>query len=243
MGSSWSQSGSNGEEEVVVRESFNVDRDVISARDWSAEELLGYTGIISSKVSLRSNMPSLYTSIPRCSSVACAVSLLISYDCATLFRPSVDFLQECMLGTELVYTPRVAFKAIRTHGVCSEEVYNSTQVDGKASRQAYVEASDCTGIEYWCVRYLSGIKRAIASGFPVLGCLELDSAPATENVEPSATGSVALVITGFDDLSSVLEVAHCDGSGTYGEVAYSAAGSLHSLWIVRGGAFENMLVD
>lgn len=222
----------------ISPESLNVDRDSFCPRDWNAEELLGYTGIISNKISLRSNMPELYTSVPKGSSVACALSLMISYDCATLFRPSVDFVQECMNDNDLVYTPRTAFKAVRTYGVCSEELYNATQVDGKASKQSYVEASDCTSIEYWRVQCLSGIKRAIANGFPVLGCLEV-----RDELDEELTGSVAFVIMGFDDDLAVLEIAHCEGTAGYGELAYRAAGSLHSLWVVRGGAFENMLID
>lgn len=238
----------------------NVARDVSSDKDWVFDT---FVGVISTNISLRSNMPPVY----ECSSdrsIACAMASLIAYDSQNQMNPSIDFIHynarldnSGALNTTDDMNVRSGFKALKRYGVCHADTFpNNEFYDITPGDTAYSEAELYKSIEYYTVyeNDLSELRKCIAMGFPVIFALEFfkssgigngDDCILTHSPENEVSiGSFAFVAIGYDDISGLIEFRNFRGESWgdsgYGFVNYDYMKKhAHSMWVLRTVTYDD----
>ena len=253
MGSSYSSSRQTTTPITEVHQA-NVVADVVSDKDWVFDT---FVGVISTKISLRSNMPPVY----ECSctrSIACAIASLIAYDSQNQMNPSIDFIHYNarldrngnLIDTDM--NVRSGFKALKRYGVCHADTFPNNEFydDITPGSASYSEAELYKSIEYYRVyeNDLSELRKCIAMGFPVIFALEFfessgiedeDNCVLTHSPEDDVSvGSFAFVAVGYDDLSGLIEFRNFRGESWgdngYGFITYNyMTKHAHSMWVVR----------
>lgn len=224
------------EDDQVGEDDFtSADRDSWSHRDWPFP--FQGIGILTSRCSLRQNVPPHFTPPNRGASVATATAMAIAYECfqpsGVSFRPSATCIQECMKEIGNANDFRSAFRAVKQFGVCSERAYESQAPDDE--EEYYYADNENYSLNYYSLDS-NDIKKAICLGFPVVGMLQ---------VAPTSEISHAIVIIGFDDDSETYEfVQNTRDDGGYGLLAYAdAEKTLHSLWMLRSTELRQSWFD
>lgn len=233
----------------------NVVADIPSDTDWVFDV---FVGVLSTNISLRSNMPPVYECSP-VKSIACALAALIAYDSQNQMNASIDFIhynarldKNRVLKSTDDMNVRSSFKALRRHGVChadtfpTEEFYDDI-FPGDAS---YNEAQLYKSFEYYRVynNDLFELRKCISMGFPVVFALQVFESSAIadgdncvlthlpENEVP--LGSFAFVAVGYNDISGLIEFRNFRGESWgdsgYGFISYNyMTMHAHSMWILR----------
>lgn len=242
MGIGYSTQDVQADQGFVTVEPGTLDicRDVSSHRDWI---FTADTGVLATRVSLRENMPRLYEHHIRGSSVSYAVAYILSYESVTLFRPSVEFIEEMTrnLGT---VSCRMAMKSVKRFGVCEESEYEPSETEPcYPSISSLMHAANFKKISYLSVDFKT-MRQAISMGYPVLMCLQQSDRAADD-----AERGVAVVVVAYDDASCTFEVLNCAGGElmfgvhhSYSVVPYSVVErDGHSMWIIKTAKYEEVL--
>lgn len=241
---------SNDTFEIVEPNIFDVSKDVDCQRDWT---FYADTGVLPTSTSLRMNMPRKYESDIQYSSISYALAYVVSYEAVTLFRPSVEFIDKTMKSL-CVNTPvssRMAIKAVQKFGVCEETAYSDD--NDFPSKECLLKAHNFNRIGYFKIRFET-IKKAICMGYPVVLCVEIFNnnqisedvikTPPGETVymgETKSLGSIAIIVTGYDDPSKSFEYINCVNS-EWGKCDYSVVKKYgHSMWVVKNAKCEDIL--
>lgn len=235
---------SDGNFENVEPNIFEVSKDVECERDWTFN---ADTGVLPASTSLRMNMPRKYGVDIQYSSISYAIAYVITYESVTLFRPSVEFIDKTMksLCANTPVSSRMAIKAIQKFGVCGETEYSDD--DGFPSRDCLLKAHNFNRIAYFRIRF-GTIKKAVCMGYPVVLCVEIfNNNQMSENaiIKPAdkttSMGSIAVVVTGYDDQSESFEYINCVNS-EWGNCDYSIIKKYgHSMWLVKHAKYEDIL--
>jgi hypothetical protein len=238
----------------------NVVRDVSSNKDWVFDT---FVGVISTNISLRSNMPPVYE-CPANRSIACAIASLIAYDSENLMSPSIDFLhynarldKNGVLSSSKKMNIRSGFKALKCYGVCHADTFPNNEFydDIAPCDTCYNEAEVYKSFEYYRVydNEISEVRKCIAMGFPVIFALELfeysgvgngDNFVLTHSPKNEAPiGSFAFIAVGYDDISCLIEFRNfrgeCWGDSGYGFIHYEYMKKhSHSMWVLRSEYVE-----
>lgn len=236
----------------------NVVKDVASNKDWVFDT---FVGVISTNISLRSNMPRVY----ECSSnksIACAIASLIAYDCQNQMNPSIDFIHyNARLDNDGVNNStndmnvRSGLKALKRHGVCHADTFHNNEFcdDIAPGDTAYSEADAYKSIEYYRVYGddLSELRKCIAMGFPVIFALEffessgIGNGVLTHSSENEVSiGSFAFVAVGYDDTLGLVEFrsfrGESWGDSGYGFIHYDYMKKhAHSMWVLRTVTYDD----
>ncbi len=235
---------------------FDVNKDVECERDWI---FTADTGVLPGSISIRMNMPSSYktqTNIEklRFSSISYAVAYVLSYDLVTLFRPSVEFIDKtmkslCVGKTQI--SSRMAIKSIQKFGVCEYSEYSDGEDSGGCddfpSKKCILKAHNFNRIAYFKVTFET-IKKAICMGYPVILCVEIfnnNQISVDTIINPidcsKSLGSIAIVVTGYDDCSNSFEYINCVNS-EWGKCDYSILKTYgHSMWVLKSTKYEDIL--
>lgn len=245
MGTTYSTSDSSSAEnfENVEPNIFDLSRDVECHRDWI---FFAETGVLPSAITLKSNMPRKYDVDVQYSSISYAIAYVISYESVTLFRPSVQFIDETMKSLNIV-SPRMAIKSIQKFGVCEENEYEKSDDSLFPSEECLLKAQNFKSIGYFKVKFET-MKKALCMGYPIIACLEiLDNHQILEyNVnklkeEAEVLGNVAIVVTGYNDTLSKFEYMNCVNS-EWGTCDYSVIKKYcHSMWVLKGLKYEEII--
>tara|TARA_B110000285_G_C14954178_1_gene528329 strand:- start:515 stop:943 length:429 start_codon:yes stop_codon:yes gene_type:complete len=139
----------------------------------------------------------------------------------------------------------MAIKAIQKFGVCGETEYSDD--DGFPSRDCLLKAHNFNRIAYFRIRF-GTIKKAVCMGYPVVLCVEIfNNNQMSENaiIKPAdkttSMGSIAVVVTGYDDQSESFEYINCVNS-EWGNCDYSIIKKYgHSMWLVKHAKYEDIL--
>jgi hypothetical protein len=228
--------------ESVEPNIYDVCKDVECHRDWKFH---ADTGVLPSSTSLKINMPEIYDVDIQYSSISYAIAYILSYESITLFRPSVKFIDTTMKHMDRTVCARMAIKSVQKYGVCEEKEY--VDDGGFPSKECLVKAHNFNRIGYYKIGFQT-IKKAICMGFPVILCLEIfDNNQISQNVihEPqnnnTSLGSIAILLTGFDDSSNTFEFLNCVTS-EWSTCNYSVIKEYgHSMWIVKISKIEDIL--
>ena len=233
--------------ETVEPNFFDVSKDVECDRDWT---FTADTGVLTSTTSLRMNMPRKYEVDIQHSSISYAIAYLLSYESVTLFRPSVQFIDQTMkylcVGNARV-SSRMTIKAVQKFGVCEENEYSESPDDSTfPSEECCLKAQNFNRIEYYKVRFET-IKKALCIGYPVVVCVEIfNNDQIREDViyEPkhksTSLGNIASLVTGYDDKSNSFEYMNCVNS-EWGNCDYSIVNKYgHSMWILKDSKYEDL---
>lgn len=234
---------------------FDVNKDVECERDWI---FTANTGVLPGSISIRMNMPRSYktqTNIEklRHSSISYAVAYVLSYDLVTLFRPSVEFIDKTMKSLcfgKTQISSRMAIKSIQKFGVCEETEYSDgedSECDDFPSQNCILKAHNFNRIAYFKVTFET-IKKAICMGYPVILCVEIfnnNQISVDTIIHPNnkikSLGSLAIVVTGYDDCSNSFEYINCVNS-EWGKCDYSIVKTYgHSMWILKSTKYEDIL--
>lgn len=232
--------------EEVEPNIFDVIKDVECDRDWT---FTTDTGVLTGSISLKINMPRKYEVDIQYSSISYAIAYIISYESVTLFRPSVIFIDKTMKSLCVGNTPvssRMAIKSIQKFGVCEENEYIPNS-DGFPSQECFLKAHNFNRIRYFKIRFET-IKKALCMGYPVVVCVQIfnNSQLSEDSInEPvdktTSLGSIAIVVTGYDDKSISFEYINCVNS-VWGNCDYSIINKYgHSMWILKNAKYEDIL--
>ncbi len=215
---------------------FDLRRDVECHRDWT---FIAETGVLPSSITLKSNMPCMYNVDVQYSSISYAVAYVLSYATVTLFRPSVQFIDQTMKSLNVV-SSRMAIKSIQKFGVCEESEYAESPDNFLfPSEECFLQAQNFKSIGYFKVKFET-MKRALCMGYPIIACLEIfnkDQIFEYNINEPKdradALGNIAIVVTGYDDTSLKFEYLNCVNS-EWGTCDYSIVKKYgHSMWVLK----------
>ena len=238
----------------------NVVRDVSSNKDWVFDT---FVGVISTNISLRSNMPPVY----QCSSnrsIACAIASLIAYDSQNQMNPSIDFIHynarldnNGVINITEEMNIRSGFKALKRYGVCHADTFPNNEFydDITPGDTAYNEAELYKSIEYYRIYNddISELRKCIAMGFPVIFALEFFESSSIGNGDnyvlthlpenDVAIGSFAFVAIGYDDIFGLVEFRNFRGESWgdsgYGFINYDYMKKhAHSMWVLRTVAYD-----
>lgn len=229
---------------------FDVNKDVDCERDWKFH---ADTGVLPATTSLRMNMPRKYEADIQFSSISYALAYVVSYEAVTLFRPSVEFIDKTMKSL-CVNTPvssRMAIKAVQKFGVCEETEYSDD--NGFPSKECLLTAHNFNRIGYFKIRFET-IKKSVCMGYPVVLCIEIFNnnqigedvikPPPGETAYTGGTtslGSIAIIVTGYDDRSNSFEYINCVNS-EWGNCDYSIIKKYgHSMWLVKNAKYKDIL--
>lgn len=232
---------SNDTFENVEPKIFDVSKDVNCERDWKFH---ADTGVLPASISLRINMPRKYESDIQYSSISYALAYAVSYEAVTLFRPSVEFIDKTMksLCVNAPVSSRMAIKAVQKFGVCEETEYSDD--NGFPSKECLLKAHNFNRIGYYKITFET-IKKAICMGYPVVLCIDIfNNNQISEDVikapldETISLGSIAILVTGYDDPSQFFEYINCVNS-EWGNCDYSIIKKYgHSMWLVKNSKYE-----
>lgn len=235
---------SNEKFENVEPNIFDISKDVACECDWTFN---ADTGVLPASTSLRMNMPREYGVDIQYSSISYAIAYVVSYDSVTLFRPSVEFIDKTMKSScvNTHVSSRMAIQAFQEFGVCEETEYIDD--DGFPSKECLLKAHNFNLIGYFKIRF-GTIKKAVCTGYPVVLCVEIfnkNQIGKDSIIKPvdktTSMGSIAVVVTGYDDRSESFEYINCVNS-EWGTCDYSIIKTYgHSMWVVKNSKYEDIL--
>ena len=259
MGSSL---GKSREITIPIQEVYkaNVIADIASDKDWVLDT---FAGVLSTNISLRSNMPAVYD----CSAsknIACALASLIAYDSQNQMNPSIDFIhynarldKTGVLNNRNDNNIRSGFKALKRYGVCHAHTFldNEFYDDIIPGDDAYNEAELYKSFQYYRVynNDLSELRKCIAMGFPVLFAIEWFESSGIEGKHCILThsrehdvsiGSFSFVAVGYDDIPGLIEFRNFRGESWgdsgYGFINYDYMKKhAHSMWVLRTVTYDD----
>lgn len=200
-------------------------RDLPDFRDHKFSDVLGVQSLsdLPSLVDLRNEMPPVYDQGSLGSCTANAIGAAVQYDLRKLnlpdFMPSrlfIYFNEREMEGTIKVDSGamiRDGMKSLSVQGVCHETImpYVIERFTRRPTKRAYTDGLRHNKVQYMSVEQSeSGLKSALASGFPVVFGFavynsfegkEVAASGIVEMPKPNETciGGHAVLIVGYDD--------------------------------------------
>ena len=233
----------------------NVVADIVSNKDWVFDT---FVGVISTNISLRSNMPPVYECSSK-TSIACAIVSLIAYDSQNKMNPSIDFIhynarldKNGVLNNKNEMNIRSGFKALKRYGFCHAHTFSNNEFYNYISpaEACYNEAKLYKSFQYYRVykNDLYELRKCIAMGFPVIFALEIFKSSGIGNGdvcvwthspedEMTSIGSLAFVAVGYDDISGLVQFRHFRGESWgdsgHGFINYNYMKKhAHSMWVL-----------